>query len=113
MKRRRFLCSANELVKLFDRRWKAGSVRWISNSEIAISPRYVPLDRYADGTGELVVVNLEGKIKPVYSTKTRAAQEKTNAWQRSHVGSVVGRARLDKDSDSRRALSAGFADIFG
>ena len=53
----------NELVKVinFDRRWKAGSAAgFTGNRDI---PEIRSLDRYAEyGTGELVVVNLEGKL---------------------------------------------------
>lgn len=115
-----FVLQTNELVKVinFDRRWKAGSVRWISNSEIAISPRYVPLDRYAEyGTGELVVVNLEGKIKPVYGPLLTRKHTGALAGKRPMPGSAVmldplldepGWIRI-RIQDGR--FRAGFADL--
>ena len=85
-----FEFETNELVRVvnFDRRWKAGSVEWISNTEIAISPYLIPYDRFAQyGTGELVVVNISGDIDAVFGNLAKS-QSSSLAGRRNMPGSA-------------------------
>ena len=85
-----FEFETNELVRVvdFDRRWKAGSVEWISNTEIAISPYLIPYSRFAQyGTGELVVVNISGDIDAVFGNLAKS-QASSLAGRRNMSGSA-------------------------
>ena len=86
-----FEFGTNKLIRVvnFDRRWKAGSVKWISNTEIVISPYFIPYDRYARyGTGVLVVVDLEGEIEAVYGNLSKS-QASSLAGRRNMPGSAI------------------------
>ena len=86
-----FKYGTNELVHVvnFDRRWKAGFVKWISNTEIAISPNRIPYTRFAQyQTGQLFVIDLDGNGEVVYGSLSKS-QASTLAGRRNLPGGAV------------------------
>jgi dipeptidyl aminopeptidase/acylaminoacyl peptidase len=87
-----FKLESNELVRVvnFDRRWQAGSITWISQNEIAISPDIRPLDDYRRlSVGQLVVVDLEDFIEPVFGSLVK-----------TQTGSIAGRRSIVSEGNA-------------
>ena len=85
-RRRSLICVPTKPVHVinFDRGWQVGDITWISNSELAISPRIKPLLTNIDVvTGDLAVFSIDGKIKMELWSKREGL--KSNGYGRSHT----------------------------
>lgn len=83
----------------FDRGWQVGDITWISNSELAISPRIKPLLRNIDVvTGDLAVFSIDGKIKKIiYGPNAKGSNQTGMAGRiRSSGGALILNPMLDE-----------------
>ena len=87
----------------FDRGWKVGAITWISNSEIAITPRETPsLRNYEVVTGDLAIFSSDGKSrKIIYGPNAQGSQQTGMAGRIRSSGSAL---TLDPMLDERRKM---------
>ena len=83
----------------FDRGWKVGGITWISNSELAITPRITPILRNIDVvTGDLAVFSIDGKVKKIiYGPNAKGSSVTAMAGRiRSSGGALILNPMLDE-----------------